>query len=309
MTFDLAILLCTYNGEKFLQPQLESFDKQSYKDWQLFVYDDCSTDRTKEIIEEHAKKYQVADKINFISNAKQLGFVRNFLNGIASAPPNLNFYAFSDQDDIWLSKKLERAVTYLKKIENHVPALYCSRTTLTDEAGNKTGFSPLFKYPPSFSNALVQSIAGGNTMVLNKAARDLVAKVNPDLDVVSHDWFIYQLITGAGGTVYYDSHSEILYRQHGNNLIGSNTGFLAKLSRLKLLLNNSFKSWNDKNIKALMKNVELLTNANQNTLTIFITAREKTLIPRLVLLAKCRIYRQTIFGNIALFIACLLNKL
>ena len=65
-----------------------------------------------------------------------MGFARNFLNGIASTPSNLKFYALSDQDDIWLSEKLQRAVSYLDKIESQVPALYCSRTTLTDAAGN-----------------------------------------------------------------------------------------------------------------------------------------------------------------------------
>lgn len=308
MTSNLAIILGTYNGEKYLEEQLESFNLQSYKNWQLFVYDDRSTDNTKAIVEAQRQRHSDTDKINFISNAKQMGFVRNFLNAITSAPSDLNFYAFSDQDDIWLEAKLERAVVYLKEVENHIPALYCSRTTLIDEAGNKIGFSPLFQRQPSFSNALVQSIAGGNTMVFNKAARDLIAKAGSDLEVVSHDWFIYQLITGAGGSVHYDSHSEILYRQHGNNLIGSNMGILAKLSRLRLLLDNTFQSWNDRNMKALVKNIELLTRENQDKLITFVKARDKTLIPRMIAFAKCGIYRQTFWGNIALFIGGILNK-
>jgi glycosyltransferase involved in cell wall biosynthesis len=308
MTLNLAILLCTYNGTKFLKPQLESFDNQSYKNWQLFVFDDCSNDDTKTIVNEYATKYPT-DKINFISNEKQLGFVKNFLNSIVNVPSNLNYYAFSDQDDIWMQNKLERAVDYLKKIDDHIPALYCSRTTLTDETVNKIGVSSLFKQPPSFSNSLVQSIAGGNTMVLNKAARDLIAQANLNINIVSHDWFIYQLISGAGGVVYYDSHSEILYRQHSNNLIGSNNSILAKLSRIKSLLNNSFKSWNDRNIEALIKNIELLTQENQVKLNYFIKARESSLIPRLRLFVESGIYRQTFVGNIALFIGCILNKI
>lgn len=309
MSFDLAILLCTYNGEKFLQQQLESFNLQSYKDWQLFVYDDGSTDNTKAIVEAEKQRYKETDKINFISNPVQRGFVGNFLNAIASTSADLDFYAFSDQDDVWLEDKLERAVAYLKEAPDHIPALYCSRTTLIDEVGNKIGFSPLFQRAPSFSNALVQSIAGGNTMVFNNAARDLIAKAGPDLDVVSHDWFIYQLITGAGGKVYYDAYSEILYRQHGNNLIGSNMGMFAKLSRLRLLLKGSFKSWNDRNMEALVKNIGLLTQENQDKLRAFVKAREKALILRMIAFAKCGIYRQTFFGNIALFIGGILNKI
>lgn len=301
----LAIVLCTYNGEKFLQEQLESFSRQSFKDWHLFVYDDKSKDNTKNIVQNYGKEHNVT----FVPNDIQKGFSKNFLNGIAATRADFDFYALSDQDDIWQEKKLERAVGYLKNLASDIPALYCSRTTLVDSFGNEIGVSPLFCKNPSFSNALVQSIAGGNTMVFNKAAHDLIVKAGANLEIISHDWFIYQLITGAGGFVQYDAHSEILYRQHGNNLIGSNNGFFARLSRVKMLLNNSFKNWNDKNIKALQDNAKLLTKENQDKLKLFANAREKSLLPRMIGFIKCGIYRQTFFGNIGLYVGAMLGKI
>lgn len=305
MTINLAILMCTYNGEKFLQDQLESFANQSFKNWQLFVYDDGSSDNTKNLVQTFKQKYRT----HFISNNPTLGFSRNFLNGIASTRIDFDFYALSDQDDIWLESKLEKAISCLKNVEINIPALYCSRTILVDSSGNQIGYSPLFTKKPSFCNALVQSIAGGNTMVFNKAARNLIAKVGSDINVISHDWLIYQLITGAGGFVYYDSSPGLLYRQHDNNLIGSNNGFFARLSRIKMLLNGSFRIWNDRNTQILQVNSDLLTTENRDKLNTFIKARNSSLVPRIKGFLKCGIYRQTLLGNIALFIGKILNKI
>lgn len=236
----LAIILCTYNGEKFLQEQLDSFKAQTFKNWSLFVYDDGSKDRTKDLVENYIHT-QKQNHIKLISNNPCLGFAKNFLQGINTTPHHFDYYALSDQDDVWMSKKLERGIDYLKTIPQNIPALYCTRTLLVDSNAKTIGLSPCFNQPPSFSNALVQSIAGGNTMIFNKAAHELIAKISHDTAVISHDWFIYQLITGAGGHVYYDSEPSLLYRQHGNNIIGSNIGIFARILRIRKLMNGLFK--------------------------------------------------------------------
>ena len=309
MSNNLAILLCTYNGQEFLKEQLDSFSCQTFKSWRLFIYDDCSTDDTKKIVSEYKRSHQDQNKVNWKTNKTNMGFSKNFLNSIHEAPSDMEYYALSDQDDIWCEAKLHKAVSHLDKMPKNIPALYCSRTILTDGTGKKIGMSPLFSKAPSFKNALVQSIAGGNTMVFNNATRDLIIKVSQDIDTVSHDWSIYQLVSGAGGNVYYDSNAEILYRQHEGNIIGSNTGMLAKLSRARMLLAGSFKNWNDKNIELLKKNYSLLSIENQAILNTFVEARKKTLLCRLLGFIKSGIYRQTLADNIALFICGILNKI
>jgi hypothetical protein len=86
-------------------------------------------------------------------------------------------------------------------------------------------------------------------------------------------------------------------------------GFFARLSRLKMLLNNSFKSWNDRNIKILLDNSKLLTKDNKNKLNIFVKARKSFLFSRIMGFLKCKIYRQTLLGNIVLFVGGILNKI
>ena len=104
--------------------------------------------------------------------------------------------------------------------------------------------SILFRRRPSFENALVQSLAGGNTMVFNCAAKRLLEKAG-SLDIVAHDWWTYKLTTAAGGFVVYDPEPSVEYRQHGQNLIGSNSSIFAKIQRIRMLLSNRFRDWND----------------------------------------------------------------
>jgi glycosyltransferase involved in cell wall biosynthesis len=306
-TTTVAIVLCTYNGTAFLQEQLASFSCQSVTDWQLFVYDDASTDNTSDLI----KHYQAAiqQKVTLHQNPSSKGFARNFLSAICTTPnDNADFFALSDQDDIWQPDKLSRAIDYLKTLPPETPALYCSRTKTIDAQGQPLSFSPLFSKRPSFKNALVQSIAGGNTMVFNKAAKILISKVSRNVNVISHDWWIYLLITGVGGHVFYDQQPAILYRQHSNNLIGSNTHIGAKIARLKLLLNNRFKQWIDKNIAALNTCREVLDEQNIQILDAFIAGRQRSGIRRCCDLYRLGLYRQTFLGNIALMVGIGLNK-
>lgn len=305
---NLAIILCTYNGEKFIKEQLDSFISQDFKNWSLFVYDDLSKDNTSEILRQFEKE-SVSNKVIFNTNKKQQGFCRNFMQAIKNTPDSFEFYALSDQDDVWQRQKLSRAVKKLKNFPDNVPALYCARTITVDASLQYMGLSPLFPKNPSFENALVQSLAGGNTMVLNKAAKKLLNSISSDIDVVSHDWFIYQLISGAGGNIYYDEVPSLLYRQHGKNLVGSNRGIFAKLLRIGKLLKGSFKNWNDRNIKALRDNVILLTEENTSRLRQFEEMRNRSMPFRLIDFLRLGIYRQTIAGQIGLIVGIILGKI
>ena len=147
------------------------------------------------------------------------------------------FYAFSDQDDVWMEDKLTRVMAYFgMNSESELPRVYCGRTQLVDEKLNFIGFSPLFSLLRSFRNAVVQSIAGGNTMVFNQAAKELLEKAGMQ-QVVSHDWWLYQLIKGAGGVVYYDPEPSILYRQHEGCMVGANSSIMARVDRMAYVLN------------------------------------------------------------------------
>ena len=303
----VAILLCTMHGQEFLDEQLVSIEQQSHPNWVVHASDDGSLDDTHAILERFLTRTG-NEKVSIHSGPAQ-GFARNFLFLTCGAEKCADYYAYADQDDIWENDKLSRAVQYLESIPADTPALYCSRTLLVNRDGHPIGLSPLFTRPPSFCNALVQNIGGGNTMVFNEAARTLLKKVGNGTPVVSHDWWAYMVVTGCGGRVFYDPRPTVRYRQHGNNLIGANTEWCARLSRIKWLLKNRFKNWGDINTRALQKIYADLTPENRKIFDLFCKARTRPLLPRLAGLKHAGIYRQTLPGNISLIAAALLNKL
>ncbi|MFT4271339.1 MAG: glycosyltransferase family 2 protein [Pantoea sp.] len=240
---NISILMGTYNGEKYLESQLQSIASQTYKNWTLIVSDDGSTDHTCEMIEAFAKKF-TENKVVLLKGPAQ-GFAANFLYLLRNPSIVSDYYAFCDQDDIWCDDKLEVAIEKLSSHsgpENQLQ-LYGSRTSLVNSEGEFIGMSPCFEKAFKFQNALLQSYAGGNTMVFNRALKEVFEGFPPDITIVSHDWILYIICSAMNGVVIYDKEPKILYRQHGENLVGSNIGFLSKVTRFRRLFAGEFKSW------------------------------------------------------------------
>jgi glycosyltransferase involved in cell wall biosynthesis len=303
----VAILLCTYNGSAFLESQLESFAAQTHTRWVIYASDDGSSDKTLDILTGFQKKYGQDRLITF--NGPCQGFARNFMSLVKNHSITADYFAFSDQDDIWLEDKLERSLAKLTGSPDSVPALYCSRTRLIDADRRVIGFSPLFTKPPGFRNALVQSLAGANTMLINNAARDLLAETEDEAHVVAHDWLAYLLVSGCGGKVIYDPAPTLDYRQHGGNLIGANSGLRERLARICKMCSGRFSEWSSKNLYILSSLKPKLTPENRLTLSDFEQARQSSLLQRLCLMRKSGVYRQTPQGNVSLIVAAFLNKI
>jgi glycosyltransferase involved in cell wall biosynthesis len=303
----VAILLCTYHGQHYLVEQLESFAAQTYSNWEVWASDDGSQDGTHAILESYQEKWGV-DRLSIHFGPAE-GFAANFLSLTCKVGIESDYYAYSDQDDIWEPDRLSRALDWIKTVPPDIPVLYSSRTRYISKDGLDLGFSTLFKKPPSFRNALVQSIAGGNTMVFNQTARLLLIKTSSCLKVVSHDWWAYMILSGCGGRVFYDPYPGVRYRQHGNNLAGLNNTFLAKLQRVKELLAGRFKHWNQINLNAMNEMSHYLTDENRQVLALFGKARCGFIFSRIYNLYRSGVYRQTLAGNIGLFIAALFKKL
>ena len=302
-----TILLCTLNGERFLAEQLASLDRQTFTRWRLVVSDDGSSDRTRSILQSFKEAHEPG-RVEIIDGPRR-GAQANFLflacrQGVAS-----DYYAFCDQDDIWEAEKLARATTILAQASAGVPALYGSRTCLIDQDGRQIGFSPLFPKGPTFRSALVQSIAGGNTMVFNHKARELLAFCGADVDIPSHDWWLYQVTSACGGTVFYDAWPSVRYRQHTRNVIGSNMGFAARLRRLQMLGQGRFRYWADLNVEALARVRPRMNAENRQIFDLFRKARHRPLLQRARMFAQAGVYRQTLLGNLGLAAAVVLKKI
>lgn len=303
----VAILLCTCNGERYLEEQFDSIFRQTYSKLEIHAADDCSQDATIGIL--NKLKQHDSRLSTIIQNQARKGFAANFLSLVCNPAIEADFYAYSDQDDIWEADKIKRALAWLETIPAETPALYCSRTQLVSPENQTIGFSPLFKKTPAFANALVQNIGGGNTMVFNHAARKLLMLAGQDVAVVAHDWWTYLVVSGCGGRVFYDSYPSVRYRQHGHNLIGMNIGMQARFRRIRMLFEGRLKIWTDTNIKALEKLHNQLTDENRAVLNRFIDARNCSLAPRLLRFQQSGIYRQTLPGNLGLIAAAVFNRI
>lgn len=212
----VAVLMSTYQGERWLQQQLTSILAQLPPDGRLLIRDDGSTDDSIRIIKE-----TVDPRIRFEAGTN-LGFAASFFRLLESVPPEFNVIMLADQDDVWLPGKISRAFDVLRTCEDF-PTLYCSRLRMVDENLNVIGESPLPPRGPSFQNALCENIVTGCTVALNRAALNLVLRTGDRRRIYFHDWWIY-LVVAAFGQVRMDSTPTLLYRQHASNVVGRGTG-------------------------------------------------------------------------------------
>lgn len=303
----VAILMGTFNGEKYLEQQLNSFLNQTFQNWILCVSDDGSQDKTKNILYSFQEK--IGLKKCLIGDGSRQGFVKNFLSLACDEKIEADYFAFSDQDDVWDNSKLERAVSWLAEGDDDVPAMYCSRTRLIDSSGKIIGMSPFFKFQPCFRNALVQSIAGANTIVFNQAARKILMRAGANVLVPSHDWWVYLIVTATGGRVKFDTYATVNYRQHADNLVGTNLGVKPILKRIIRGMGGTLRIWTNQNIEALKIINEEIKTPQSEILTAFSNARNLGWLQRIIQLHNSGIRRQTILGNVLLWFAVFLKKI
>lgn len=303
----VTILLCTLDGERFLDEQLESIRQQSFTNWKLIASDDGSSDRTRSILQAFKDAHEPG-KVEIIDGPRR-GAAANFLFVACREDHDSDYYAFCDQDDIWEADKLAHAIGILERTDGRGAAVYGSRTRLINAAGREIGLSPLFSRAPTFRCALVQSIAGGNTMVFNQKARELLAFGGVDVIVPSHDWWLFQLVSACGGEMHYDPVPSVRYRQHGQNVIGANTGFTACLRRLRMLGQGRFRHWSDLNVAALTRMRRRMTPENRQIFDLFCRARQRPAMQRATLFAQAGLYRQILLGNFGLAVAVAFRKI
>lgn len=296
----IAILLCVKDSDDFIEDQLRSIKNQKDINYDLFIGNDGCSNQTLKILEKYSKEIFIGPNN---------GFAANFISSLRKISDDYDFYCFCDHDDIWMDNKLKVSTKILTKFDKSKPNLYCGRTKLINKTGDEIGLSPLFKRNPSFSNALVQSIAGGNTMTFNLEVKKLLAKADLKEPIVSHDWLTYILVTAFNGNVFYDPNPFVKYRIHEANEIGSNIGIVALFKRCKKVLNGTWKNWIDSNISQISE-IMSQRDKNFNILKNFLEVRYgKNVFERLFSLYKHRFYRQTVLGNFALIIMVVFKKL
>ena len=296
----VAIVMGLHDAGPSLSAQLESFLDQSWRRWDLHVGDDGGTVRDLAKLETFRERAGHLGHMVCVSPGPRRGFAANYMTMLRHLPPETGFVALSDQDDIWLPSKLERAVRALEKVTG--PGLYCGARVIWNPDSDLRRTSRALARAPSFRNALVENIACGNTIVLNTAALDLIRRSPPEADAVPfHDWWIYLLISGAGGQVIHDPAPQVLYRQHPGNALGAGEAGRNWMRARTEMIAGIYRARIECNLAALVAARGLLSSDHQWLLDRFIAARLAPWPLRLRLLASLGLYRQDRLSQLGLW--------
>lgn len=231
----ILVLLAAYNGDKYIEEQLDSILAQEGVEVSVLISLDLSTDRTLEIVHEYESKHS---NITLLPYGEKFGSAgKNFLHLILNADfEGFDYVAFSDQDDIWLKEKLAHAVEY---IETHKIDAYSANVTAFWEDGSEKLIKK--SHPQVEFDYLFESSGPGCTFVLSKSLFSAIKKhVNDNLDKLGllwiHDWFCYSFARFNNYKWKIDSTPYMLYRQHSANEVGANSGLESFIKRCKVML-------------------------------------------------------------------------
>ena len=259
--------MATYNGEKYIEEQLESIIEQSCDEWHLYINDDNSSDKTFEILEKYQKIYP--QKITLSASSSSLGAKGNFFKLMECSQSE--YIMFCDQDDVWKKDKIEKTLEKMYETENgekSIPVLIHTDLCVVDEKLNviNSSYFSLSHLKPetALNRAVVQNCVTGCTVMINKALLDLVGKNNEN--IIMHDWWLY-LIASAFGKIGFLNEQTILYRQHSQNEVGAKGLKYRKTDDLK---NSLLKTYNQAEFfytffnKQLSKEQALILNEYTN---------------------------------------------
>ena len=217
----ITVLMSTYNGEKYLQEQIDSLLNQSYKDFELIARDDGGNDNSKDIL--------ASNGISLLSSGANVGVKKSFsalLEYALKKTKKNEYFMFSDQDDVWSQEKIEKAFKKMKEIENEYPKIpllvYTDLEVVDDnlQTINKSfwHFENINPSCNSFNRLLMQNTITGCTVIINRKLAELALPI-PN-EAIMHDWWL-GLVASKFGKVAYVNESLIKYRQHGSNSIGA----------------------------------------------------------------------------------------
>ena len=261
----ITILLCTRNGAAHLGAQLHSYLAQQGVAWDLWVSDDGSTDGTRGVLERFRADHGSDRRIALIEGPGQ-GGTANFLALVGHPDLPQGPVALSDQDDVWMPHKLARALAGLAGAGE--VAIYGAQSLHADAGLRLIGRSRPPPRTPGFATALVQNVVSGHSLALSAGARSLAARAGSP-DVPYHDWWLYQLVAGAGGDVVIDTEAVLYYRQHGGNAMGAHQGLRATVARLGRILGRDYGGWIAANTAALAGVATLLAPDSRAMLQAF----------------------------------------
>lgn len=236
MKKSVAVLLSTYNGEKYLKAQIESILSQTGVNVKLYIRDDGSVDDTLDILDRYSANTNVC--ILNSESDENLGPAMSFMKLIDEISGTEEYYAFADQDDVWKKEKLSRAVKMLGSAKR--PKLYASNQTLVDSEMNSLGSRYDKRVPTDLFNIIDKNYLAGCTMVMTKALFQKIKDNRQPTELIKsrmHDTWVAS-VAACIGSIIYDEESYIYYRQHDDNVVGAKESGLGEKIFGKLTSSN-----------------------------------------------------------------------
>jgi glycosyltransferase involved in cell wall biosynthesis len=301
----ISILLASYNGEKYIAQQIESVLNQTYRDFVLYINDDCSMDKTYEIAKAYEAKYP--EKIKVTQNEKNSGGAKyNFIDMMINHKDD--YIMLCDQDDVWLPDKIKITLKKMHSIEKkngkQKPILVHTDLKIVDEELNTVSES--FKKfmwadynKTKLNNLLIQNIVTGCTVMYNRALSELIKK--PVGYMIMHDWWL-AIIASAFGSIHHVDEATILYRQHADNSIGVRNmrsakfiiTYMIKLKKIKKALMDTYCQ-----AKAFYRTYfKELSIQQKKLLKTYYTIPKKSKLAKIYIIFKLNTFKNGIVRNI-----------
>ncbi|HIP48878.1 MAG TPA: glycosyltransferase family 2 protein [Lutibacter sp.] len=278
----VSILLCTFNGEKYIDEQIKSILNQTYKNIELIIVDDLSTDNTYKVCKKYNETHQ---NIRLFQNETNIGINRNFEKAINLA--NGKFLAFSDQDDIWDLKKIEILVKLINK--SSAILVYCN-SEMIDEGG-KTIYSSstdhnVFVKGENSKKLILYNTVSGHQMLFK---RKLLKHILPLPNTFWYDWWIAYIALDFFA-IHFTEQKLVKYRIHKNSFVQTKKEKKSNRKiKIKEIINNLKSLYNAPNqsnkllIKQLITGYETVLNTGISfrLLYVIILNRKTLLFPRI----------------------------
>lgn len=233
---DVAVLLTTYNGEKYIDEQINSILRQKNVKVKIYVHDDFSQDNTLELVKKLQNEYP--EQIFILESKNNLGVIRSYqflLDNVKA-----DYYFFSDQDDVWHEDKVAEELKLLLNQNINIPALVYSDLEIVDANLNMLSSSMFKKMNVKSTDKtamlLVQNVITGNTVAFNSALRNFIIRDfrMEDDRILMHDGWL-GLVASIYGKLLFLDEPMVKYRQHGNNVVGANKKKIFALFNIKKL--------------------------------------------------------------------------
>lgn len=303
---DIAILMATYNGEKFIAEQIDSILNQSVQNWELFIHDDGSMDQTMNILNEYAAQYP--QKIHIIPGKSTGNAKENFFYLMEKV--DADYIMFADQDDFWEKDKVK--ITYnkildLENKETNIPVLVFSDLKVVDQdlktiSPKMSQYQGLKMENITFNYLMVQNVVTGCTVMINRKCKEMSLACLEHDDVIMHDWWC-ALVASYFGRIDYIDDALILYRQHGINSVGAKNIHSIKYLKEKLYKDKDQKESLMKSEKQIFTFVKSY-NIKDKYINVYSSLYKLNKLQRIWFLIQNSIWKSGLLRNLGLLYFC-----